>query len=716
MRKFSIVRNLFLLLASTAIPAIGLAQAVTFSAAPNPVPAGQTITFTGTTTLSVTAANAKVTLWFYNSTGGYVGSASQTGINFVSGQPYALKISYATSASLATGTYTYNLSYYNSGGTGLSGATGQTDDGGFTVASSGSTSYAITATPQPVNPGGTLSFITSLNPGVTATDATVKLWFYNSGGTYEGVAVANGVNFTTGHPTAVTLTYAVPSGFSNGTYTYNLSYYNSTGGGLATGQTDAGSFTVTSGSASTACATAVVVGLKWPTVASATSYTVLQNGTSLGSTALLTYTDQTVASSTPYIYSVKAFNGGSLLSTKTLTVTTAAASLAGDPAYCPSTVIFSIAPTWASGITQGNGSDLWSQTLGSDGNQYGFFGDGGGFGGSNSPYSSFGIGAVTSSTGGSLSGAVNIYGGLSGEHAASKSGKATGILEIGPSDSMDFYALAGISNETSSQTKGGANDQEIVYSTGNAWSWTDNASNWTFCTNGGTSTNFCPTIFLQNGAGYSGNGDGYVYLYGGTEGSFFGTPPAGTPAHTYLWRVPTDQASILSDTAYEALTGFEDDGTPIWTSGSFSTLNSDMVPIFTDRGARPLGLSAVTYNSALGRYIASAEGSINQVAFYDAPNPWGPWTSIGYFNSNPNDNSGGWGNLGAGISLTGWGGGSHGDGLGINFVDKWTSVNGETMWVVFSSDGDASTSASLTALQGQNMDGFSAVPLTLTLP
>ncbi|HEY1902770.1 MAG TPA: hypothetical protein VGG56_10085 [Terracidiphilus sp.] len=698
------------------MPAIGLAQAVTFSAAPNPVPAGQTITFTGTTTLSVTAANAKVTLWFYTSGGSYVGSASQTGINFVSGQPYALNISYATSSGLAAGTYTYNLSYYNSAGTGLSGATGQTDDGSFTVASSGSTSYAITATPQPVNPGETMSFITSLNPGVTATDATVKLWFYNSGGTYEGVAVANGVNFTSGQPTAVTLTYPVPSGWASGTYTYNLSYYNSAGAGLATGKTDAGSFTLTSGSASTACATAVVVGLNWPTVASATSYTVLQNGTSLGSTSLLTYTDQTVVPSMPYIYSVEAFDGATKLSTKTLTATTAAATLTGDPAYCPSTSISSIAPNWSDGIFQGNGSDLWSQTLGSDGNQYGFFGDGGGFGGSNSPYSSFGIGAVTSTTGGSLSGAVNVYGGLDGEHSASKSGKATGILEIGPSNSMDFYALAGISNETSSQTKGGANDQEIVYSTGNAWSWTDNASSWTFCTNGGTATNFCPTIFLQNGSGYSGNTDGYVYLYGGTEGSFFGTPPAGTPSYTYLWRVSTAQASILSDTAYEALTGFNADGTPIWTSAGFSTLNSEMVPVFTDRGPRPLGLSAVTYNSGVGRYIASVEGSINQVAFYDAPNPWGPWTSIGYYNSNPNDNSGGWGNLGEGISLTGWGEGSHGDGLGINFVNKWTSTNGETMWVVFSSDGDASTSASLTALQGQDMDGFSAVPLTLTLP
>jgi hypothetical protein len=462
------------------------------------------------------------------------------------------------------------------------------------------------------------------------------------------------------------------------------------------------------------CASAVVVGIQWPAVTSATSYTVSRSGSTLGSTALLTFTDKTVAASTSYVYSVEAFDGSTALSTQTLDVRTPVASQDGDPAYCPSTVIASITPNWSSGVFQANGSDLWSQTLGSDGKQYGFFGDGGGFGGSNNPYSSFGIGAVTSSTGGTLTGAVNVYGGLDGEHAASKSGKATSILEIGPSTSMDFYALAGISNETSSQTKGGANDQEIVYSTGNAWSWTDNASNWTFCTNGGTSTNFCPAIFLQNGAGYSGNTDGYVYLYGGTEGSFFGSGTPGT-SNTYLWRVPTSQSSILSATDYQAVTGWNANGTPVWSTGSISTLSTNMVPIFTDKqsSAAVMGLSEVSYNPGIGRYIASAENDVNQVAFYDAPNPWGPWTSIGYFNSNPSTNAGGWGNLGAGISFTSWGHGQ-GDGLGINFVDKWMSSNGQTMWVVFASDKDASTSASLTALQGQDMDGFITVPLTLT--
>jgi len=41
------------------------------------------------------------------------------------------------------------------------------------------------------------------------------------------------------------------------------------------------------------------------------------------------------------------------------------------------------------------------------------------------------------------------------------------------------------------------------------------------------------------------------------------------------------------------------------------------------------------------------------------------------------------------------------------------SSNGQTMWVVSASDGNASPSASLTAIQGKDMDAFTRVPLTV---
>jgi len=714
MQKMRFVRRLLVTSVAFAMPAACLAQAVTFTPSLNPVAPGQTVTFTGVTTLAVSATNATVKLWIYNSVNSYIGVTAQTGLTFVTGQPHSLSLSYTTSSSLPAGTYHYNLSYYDSTGAGLSGATGQTSDGTFAVGTLSSASYTITATPQPAAPNTTMNFVSSLYPGVGATNATVKLWMYNSSNAYIGVATKSGVNFASGQLTHVTIPYAVPSGLASGTYHYNLSYYNSSGGALsgATGTTNAGNFTVATGaSPSTICATAVVVGLKWPAVSSATSYNISRNGTSLGSTALLTYTDQSVISSTTYAYAIAAYDGSTALSTKTISVTTAPTSANGDPAYCPSTVLNAATPTWSLGVAQLNGSDLWSQTVSSDGYEYGFFGDGGGFGGSNSPYVSWGIGAITSSTPGSLTGAVNVYGGINAQHTATISGKASGILAIGPTSSQTFYALGGTKLPAGSQTKGGSNNLNIVYSPGNAWTWTDNAPNWTFCTASGATTDFCPGVFLQNGPGYSGNTDGYVYMYGGTQFDYYGD---GTPglAHTFLWRVRSTQAEILDNTDYEAFTGVDANGDPVWATGTFSHLTSVMQPIFVDRQSRPLALARVAYNPGLNRYIASAEGAINQVAFYEAPNPWGPWASIGYYNSNPSDNSGGWGNFGQGKSLTGWGTSGNGGGLGINFAPKWTSTNGQTMWVVFSSSGTASTSASL--IPGQDMDGFLAVPVTIT--
>ncbi len=82
------------------------AQAAAFTATPSPVPPGQTVTFNGN---SETVSHVKVTLWFYNSAGKYVGSASKTGLNFTAGQPTPVTITYATSSGLAVGTNSVKL-------------------------------------------------------------------------------------------------------------------------------------------------------------------------------------------------------------------------------------------------------------------------------------------------------------------------------------------------------------------------------------------------------------------------------------------------------------------------------------------------------------------------------------------------------------------------------------------------------------------------------
>jgi hypothetical protein len=674
------------------------AQPATFVATPSPVAPGQTVSFGCNCVIPVTASNAKVTLWIYNSSGGYVGSASKTGVNFTANEPTPVTITYATSSSLAAGTYTYNLSYYNSSGGGISGAPGQTDDGSFAVGTLSGAAYSIKATPDPVAPGQTVTFNASLDPNVTASNAKATLWIYNSSGGYVGSASATGLNFTAGEYTQAAINYAVASGLAAGTYHYNLSYYNSSGGGLAPGQTNAGYFIVQSQALVKVCANAVVVGLRWTSVSSATSYTVSRNGSSLGSTALLNYADQTVAASTAYTYSVEAFDGSTLLSTQTLGVNTPAATSTGDPAYCASSAISSITWNWSGGFNQQDGSDLWSDTQGADGNTYFFFGDGGGFFGSDSNgRASFGIAEVTGTTPQiTTSDASNVYGGLNTSHPSTINGKANGIIAIG----SNFYAVGSIWQPGEGGPSGAPNHMEIEYSLGNPYSWVSNYSNWIFCSDQTSPTGFCAASFVNFGAGNAGAVDSYVYVLGAMEENFIGN--GGGPPSAYMARVPNTQ--LLTQSAYQVFAGVDAWGVPKW-----SPTWTDMQPIFTDPGPRSLILGKISYNSVLHRFIGVGQGFVNQAAFYDAPNPWGPWTAFGYFNSNL-DNTGGWGNLGT----TSFGSG-HGDALGINFINTWTSSDGLTMWATFSSDGNASSDASLTSLQGKDMDSYSLVSATLTL-
>jgi hypothetical protein len=180
-------------------------------------------------------------------------------------------------------------------------------------------------------------------------------------------------------------------------------------------------------------------------------------------------------------------------------------------------------------------------------------------------------------------------------------------------------------------------------------------------------------------------------------------------------RVPS--GSILTQSAYQYYAGLDLNGAPIWTTDV-----TRMQPIFSDRNANKTdshgvawvmasGLDQPVYNPVLGRYIAPASsGPLGQTSFYDAPNPWGPWTVMSYNNFNVasedsnNKPTGGWGNFGAASN-----------GLGLNGVAAWTSADGKTVYFTFSGTGNASTASSFTFLQGKNLDAFSYISATLTV-
>lgn len=560
---------------------------------------------------------------------------------------------------------------------------------------------ALSGTPFPISANGS-----SMTPSSTTDLVTIQgIWAFSTATQSGGnVILLNGTQASTG----ASLSLLIDNG--------GQVYAHSNNGNWYAWSTTASVWNLTANptaSFSPYCASAVVAGLQWSAVSGAATYNISRNGSTIETgTRLLSYTDQGVKASTSYSYVLTALNSsGGTVSTQNLSFKTPAATSTGDPPYCPSNSIAGMTWNWSTGINQQDGSDLWDTTWGADGNTYVFFGDGGGFFGSDTNGRvSFGIGELTLSAPSpgtapvlTTSNAFNVYGGLNGKNSASISGKVNGIIAV----NSDFYGVGGIwepsdpGYQAGDGMSGEPNHVEIVYSTGDAFSWTDNGTNWQFCNASMGNSSFCATSFVNFGAGNAGAIDGYIYILGATYQNFVGN--GGLCNCTYLARVLA--ADILNYGSYQVLTGFTASGTPNFVTGGWS----QMYPIFVDNGSRSLPLGHVVYNSALKRFIGTAQGFVNQAGFYDAPNPWGPWTTIGYYQSNTN-NTGGWGNLGT-TSFTG----GDGDALGINFLNQWTSSDGLTMWATFSSDKTASANAYLTPLAGQDMDSFSLVSTTLSL-
>jgi CubicO group peptidase (beta-lactamase class C family) len=185
---------------------------------------------------------------------------------------------------------------------------------------------------------------------------------------------------------------------------------------------------------------------------------------------------------------------------------------------------------------------------------------------------------------------------------------------------------------------------------GQTWTWSD----WKFTTSFG-----CPT-FLNFGKNYAGARDDYVYIYSPDSESAY------VPAdRMVLARVPKDQ--IRSRAAYAFFQRLDASGQPIWT-GDFAQRGA----VFTHTGC--CLRSQITYDPAIKRYLwwqQIPKGSRQQAdtrsqggfGIYDAPEPWGPWTTA-YFTEV-------------------W---DVGPGETASFPTKWMSADGRKLTLVFSGD------------------------------
>ena len=320
------------------------------------------------------------------------------------------------------------------------------------------------------------------------------------------------------------------------------------------------------------------------------------------------------------------------------------------PPYPPSNVIAGVEFDFSTHRRLAPGSDNWPTTWADDGHLYSAWGDGGGFGGTNSQGRVLlGIarieGGPTDYTG------TNIWGGIAPGKPAQFGGKSYGILSV-----------AGILYMwVAPQPNPHLDHSQIAVSKDHGATW--QLAEWKFP----FENHLTVPTFLNFGRDYAGARDGYVYSYyihpawgpGKATKTTAHTFDVHQPGKIYLSRVPKD--AILDRARYEFFVGKDRSGAPAW-----STDLTKKQPIFEDHNGVGWNVS-VSYNPGLKRYLLTTEHTethTGKLGLFDAPEPWGPWTTVAYEET--------WGAGHVEVSTFYW-----------NFPSKWLSSAGTQFTLVF---------------------------------
>ena len=247
-------------------------------------------------------------------------------------------------------------------------------------------------------------------------------------------------------------------------------------------------------------------------------------------------------------------------------------------------------------IRLAKGSDNWPITWADDDALYTAYGDGNGFEPFTDVKLSLGVAKVLGNP--PEIRAVNIRSPTGEALGDGRQGrKASGMLCV---DGV-LHMLA--RNVTNSQIGWSADH-------GATWTWAD----WSFTESFG-----CPT-FLNFSKNYAGARDEFVYVYSHDNNSAYERADA-----FVLARAPKARLRVRS--AWEFFVKCDRNGEPQWTRD----IHQRGV-VFTNPGA--CYRSGVSYNPALKRYLWCQIGSgvdtrfAGGLAIYDAPEPWGPWTTV----------------------------------------------------------------------------------------
>jgi CubicO group peptidase (beta-lactamase class C family) len=128
-------------------------------------------------------------------------------------------------------------------------------------------------------------------------------------------------------------------------------------------------------------------------------------------------------------------------------------------------------------------------------------------------------------------------------------------------------------------------------------------------------TGFGSPAFLNFGRDYAGARDGYVYTYSQDGPSAYESDNA-----VALARVAKDR--IRDRTAWEFFERFDAAGRPVWTANVARRGAVFQYPANCQR-------VDVVFNAGLGRYLmALGYDHAGGWGLFDAPEPWGPWTTV----------------------------------------------------------------------------------------
>jgi hypothetical protein len=268
-------------------------------------------------------------------------------------------------------------------------------------------------------------------------------------------------------------------------------------------------------------------------------------------------------------------------------------------------------------------SDNWPLTWGEDNALYTSYGDGFGFEPFVEKKLSMGIAKVTGdppdfSAENLRSASIERTG--NGPHGP----KASGILMVGG------VLYMWVRNTDNSQ---------LVWSRdhGQTWTWGSKFEK-----------SFGSPVFLNFGQNYAGSRDKYIYVY-----SQDGPSAYAADDRIVLARVLKDKIEDL--TAYEYFVELDSQERPVWSRDITERGGVFSFPGHCQR-------TDAIYDPGLKRYLLAVSYSHGGAwGIYDAPEPWGPWTTA--------------------FHTLDWGlGGTH----GYRFTPKWLSPDGASGWMVFS--------------------------------